>query len=177
MAELIPWPSELAARFWRLVYRADGCWLWRGTIHRQYGVLTVNNRQVRAHRLAYELTYGSIPAGRVVRHRCDVRACVRPDHLLLGTPADNVQDRVTRGRSARGERVGSAKLTAATVAAIRESYARGEAGRSRLARRFGVSRPAIAAVLRGDVWPDAEWEARRGAPPSDPHQVLPRRAN
>jgi hypothetical protein len=96
------------ARFWSKVQRENGCWLWTGsTIGRathRYGQFHAGRfpggrQDVRyAHRVAYELTHGSIPAGLVVRHKCDVPRCCNPDHLEIGTQPDNLQDARDRGR-------------------------------------------------------------------------------
>ena len=99
-------------RFWRLVDRSGDCWLWVGSVDRYgYGLFRAVNvrsqptERVRAHRFAYAMAHGvAIPDELVVRHRCDNPGCVRPEHLLLGTTADNVKDRTDRGRSACGDR-------------------------------------------------------------------------
>lgn len=95
----------------------SGCWLWDKCIagfgHGQINI--GKNKKVQAHRFAYELYVGPIPEGMLVRHKCDVPCCVNPDHLLLGTHADNVRDRCERNRSALGTKNGRAKLDDATV--------------------------------------------------------------
>lgn len=99
--------AERHEGFWRRVEKTDaGCWLWKGTRNAGgYGVtwdLQDNGGKryhVGAHRAAYAIIHGECPAGMVVMHTCDVRACVNPDHLRLGTQRDNVQDAVKKGRA------------------------------------------------------------------------------
>lgn len=107
-------PAEL--RFEAKTARGEGddaCWLWTaGKDKDGYGKFTVQRpdgsgqRHVRAHTFAWERAHGPVPAGMVLMHRCDTPACVRVDHLRLGTVAENVADRVAKGRSARGLRSG-----------------------------------------------------------------------
>lgn len=86
-------------RFWSKVAKTDGCWLWTASTARGgYGQLRVGNTTVRAHRLSYELAFGSIPNGMSILHACDEPLCVNPAHLRAGTDADNMQDAVARGR-------------------------------------------------------------------------------
>lgn len=98
------WPAiaRLAQVGWDVSDR--GCWIWRGTLnYKGYALLSLRrvggSDQCRVHRLMWEMHNGPIPDGLVVRHRCDVRACVNPDHLEIGTVADNQQDMVERERS------------------------------------------------------------------------------
>ena len=113
-----------------------GCWDWRGKLNAQgYGVW----RSALAHRVAYALYHGPIPKGLVVRHHCDRPRCVNPSHLAIGTREDNVADRVERGRSARGERHGRAKLTDWQA---REIATCGEPVKA-MARRLGVTPKAV----------------------------------
>jgi hypothetical protein len=96
-----------AARFWAKVAKGDGCWLWTASVFENgYGLFHCDERNVKAHRFAYELCVGPIPEGLEVRHRCDVPRCVNPDHLEVGTHAENMADMVRRGRVARGARNG-----------------------------------------------------------------------
>lgn len=94
--------ANLEQRFWSKVDNSGDCWEWRGRLAwNGYGMFSPmgrGGRAVRAHRLAYELTKGAIPSGLCVLHSCDNRACVRPDHLSVGTARENAHDRVVRGR-------------------------------------------------------------------------------
>jgi len=95
------------------------------------------------------LTNGPVPGDAHVLHRCDVRACVRPSHLFLGTHADNMTDRDEKGRTPNGEDCTNAKLTWAAVEEIRKADG---VAISALARKHGVSRISIRRVLSGETW-------------------------
>ena len=106
--------------------QAGSCWLWDAACgNHGYGVLNRNNKVISAHRLSYELYYGLIPKGKHVLHTCDVRPCVNPDHLFLGSNSDNVADKVAKERHAFGEASVISKLTNAQVMSIRQKYAQG----------------------------------------------------
>lgn len=110
---------------------------------------------LRAHRVSWSLFRGAIPNSLNVLHRCDVRRCVNPDHLFLGTHADNTRDMISKGRgryrASPGVTNGRAKLTEAQVVEIR---ARGSAGASRkkLAAEFGVASTSISGIIHGKSW-------------------------
>jgi len=116
---------------------------------------------VYAHRLAWELTYGPIPDGMLVCHHCDNPICCRPDHLFLGTPSDNMQDALRKGRFfmgerrsvlVRGERSGMAKLRTPDVLAIRERYAQGDISQLALAKEYGVAHQLVSRIIRREIW-------------------------
>lgn len=86
--------------FWDHVDRAGNCWLWTGAQSRGYGTVRRGGKMKKAHRVAFEMAHGPIPDGAVVRHTCDTPLCVRPDHLLCGTTADNNADRRQRREAA-----------------------------------------------------------------------------
>lgn len=144
----------LGQRFWAKVHRvndATSCWNWLAGTQDGYGKFNDGIRNERAHRVAYRLTYGAIPKGQLIRHRCDNRKCCRPDHLLLGTIQHNMQDMMSRGRQARGERKANAKLTEAVVLDVRQRHAAGEA-LAALALQLGVSSKLLSQVCCGDIW-------------------------
>lgn len=121
-----------------------GAPLWTDT---KYGKIAVNGKQRPAHRVAYELYRGPIPDGMLVCHKCDVRVCVNPDHLFLGTHADNMRDRSAKGRTAIGERSRST-LSNEDALTIHRSTLR----TSTLARKFGVSEGCIFGIRTGVTW-------------------------
>ena len=150
-------------RFWTHVVRSDdhdACWLWTGYIRENgYGIVGIKGKEYKAHRVSYFIEYGRIDNDRLVLHRCDVRNCVNPAHLFLGTPKDNSQDAVRKGRTARlyGEQNGKAKLTRQTVRAIKRLLRDTADGRCNLrqyeiARRFGVSEATISYLKNGGRW-------------------------
>lgn len=159
-----PAPRALADRLWeRVEKRPDGCWIYTGLLTPDgYGSISKGGhcgRMVRAHRAAWELERGAIPAGLVVCHRCDVRACCNPAHLFLGTQSDNMQDCAAKGRLStvrflpknRGEANGRAKLTRERVEEIRSS----PLSASDAALAFGVSRATVHAIRQRRIWRDA----------------------
>jgi len=155
---LRPPPPTLEQRFWSKVSKGDGCWLWTGaTGGSGYGQQRRDGVIVAAHRFAWELANGSIPDGLCCCHRCDVRLCVRLDHLFLGTQVDNMQDASKKGRLVlpdprRGERNNHAKLTEASVREIRRMLANGVRNKTWIGARFGVTRKAVHCIAAGLTW-------------------------
>jgi len=94
--------EELESKIERIPF--SGCWLWTGALVSGYGQKTENGKQQYTHRLSWELHRGHIPDGLYVLHRCDVRCCVNPDHLFLGTYSDNTLDAVAKGRWANSKK-------------------------------------------------------------------------
>jgi hypothetical protein len=141
-------------RLWSRVTKGLGCWEFQGGRNGQgYGSIGWNGVSRRAHRVAWALTYGPIPDGLDVLHHCDNPPCVRPDHLFLGTDADNVADRERKGRNKvpRGEQQGSAKLTNAEASRLRQLYYQGVPSPV-LAAEFGLHRTVVWRIATGRSW-------------------------
>lgn len=129
----------------------SGCWLWIGRKSPDgYGRFN----HTLAHRIAYRLLVGEIPQGLCVCHRCDVRDCVNPGHLFLGSHQENMADMLSKGRRAdtHGGRNPRAKLTAADVRSIRADQRRAD----EIAKDFGVVAGAIYNIRAGRAWSQPE---------------------
>ena len=111
---------------------------------------------LRAHRVAFSLVNGPIPPGKCICHSCDNPSCCNPDHLYLGSRADNNKDRVARGRQAWGERMPSAKLSAEQVHDIRSKYAEQHVSQRALGREYGVSHTVIWQIVHRAKWARVE---------------------
>ena len=142
------------ARFWEKVDKSAECWLWQaGSVVKGYGRIRINGRMQLAHRVAWELTYGKIPNGMCVLHACDVRACTRPDHLFLGTYADNTRDAIDKGRNvmagALGTRNPATNLCELDVWLIRNI--KGQTHRA-IAKFFDISRETVTNIINRKTW-------------------------
>lgn len=136
--------------FWKHVDKSGDCWIWMGAKTRGgYGKTRLNTKVCSTHRASWVYTYGEIPNGLCVLHKCDVRLCVRPDHLFLGTLVDNSDDKVKKERQLRGEQINKAKLTEAIVRLIRSNT---EMTNIEIAKIYGVNHSTIANVRRGKTW-------------------------
>ncbi|AYB69857.1 HNH endonuclease [Mycobacterium phage LittleLaf] len=135
--------------------KSGDCWLWTGTQRKGYGLVWCGPEigQREAHIVTWELENGGLgsAAGHVIRHTCDTPLCRKPSHLISGTHADNVADKIERGREARGSGHGLAKVNEASVLEIRERYAAGADQRT-LARLFGVSQATISLIVNRKTW-------------------------
>lgn len=170
----IKYPSINLTTFWARVDRVDDekCWLWRGTLDRKgYGILKSKGRKLKAHRLLWIISHGDIPVGigyhgTCVLHRCDTPQCVNPAHLFIGSCADNIRDKVQKGRGAfgdahgthtmpdtvrRGVCVNTAKLTDSIVRSARLRRSNGDTI-ANIARDAGVTFQAMRAAIIGRTW-------------------------
>ena len=133
----------------------DECWPWIGYrdpdgYGRFRAIVDEDKKTHLAHRVAFEEAYGYLPL--VVRHRCDNPPCCNPLHLLPGTHTDNIRDRVARGRSSRGERHGSAILTAEQVISIRLDTRKQVV----IAAAYGVDQTTICNIIKRKIWKHVE---------------------
>jgi hypothetical protein len=130
----------------------SGCWLWQRCLNNKgYGTTSINGKRIYAHRKFWELKHGPIPDGQWVLHKCDNPACVNPAHLFLGNRRDNVDDMLQKGRSARGERSGKARLTEAEVREIWRRRMAGERAQE-IAYEFGISRQNVSDIFSARSW-------------------------
>ena len=138
-------PAPLSTRFWAKVSRGESCWEWTASTFKSgYGKINGGKRTLYAHRVSWEIHNGTVPDGLFVCHHCDNRKCVRPDHLFLGTAADNSLDAASKGRL-------GIKLTQRAANMIRKLSSDGARTRC-LASAFGVSATTIRVVRRGETW-------------------------
>lgn len=140
----------------RLVKSPDGCWVWPGAKSLDgYGIASLGKRKARrrAHRVAFIEAVGDIPAGMVVCHRCDNPPCVNPDHLFLGTQAENMADMRAKGRSKqvvgrKGINHWRSQLSDDEVQRLRARFAAGESRRG-MASEYGTSTQTIWRIATG----------------------------
>ena len=144
---------ELPDRYWAKVKKTEGCWLWTGAKNPHgYGKLRVAGRYIDAHRLSYAAHYDE-PGNQQVLHRCDTPSCVRPDHLFLGSQADNIRDKVEKDRQLRGERIRQSKLRGSDIPLIFRMRQQGMTYAA-IGKVFGVGHVTIYNVIKGTTWKD-----------------------
>lgn len=155
------------ALFWAKVTKSPGCWEWRGYCNPGgYGRLNRSGVYTLAHRYAWQELVGAIPAGMDLCHTCDNPPCVNPDHLFLGTRAENMADAARKGRTTsgdrnpariyrermpRGSRNNRAKWTEADIIEIRRLHASG-IRQVRIAEQTGMSQTNVSRIVRRTHW-------------------------
>lgn len=139
-------------RFWSKVDMSGECWLWQAATDQRYGTFWDGEKRVKAHRYSWQITNGEIPLDLLVLHSCDTPLCVNPNHLRVGTHAENNRDTITRGRwnpsGVKGEKCHASKLTEQDVIAIYND----NRAPSIIAEKFGVSRQTIHQIRSGYTW-------------------------
>jgi hypothetical protein len=152
---------DVKQRFWSKVRKTETCWLWTAARNEWgYGLFRFEGKLRLAHRVIWTLECGPIPTGICVLHRCDTPACVRRDHLFLGTNKDNAEDMMRKGRGRTrvvpqrrlvtlcGSSNPISKLTDEQAEEIRRTYAVGELSQRRLASIYGVAQAQISRIVR-----------------------------
>lgn len=142
----------LDERFWSKVQKSDDCWEW--TAYKDswgYGIFGYKGKTVRAHRHSYLAYFGPYNNELLVCHSCDNPACVRPDHLFLGTNQDNAQDAVQKNRTAYGPRNHKTKLTEKEVLDIVNLWRQG-VPRKIISQRFNIDASVVTRIMSGQCW-------------------------
>lgn len=148
-------------RFWLKVdiKKPEECWAWLGYTQKkakkEYGDFRVNKKTIRSHRMAWIVTFGDIPPGLSVLHKCDNPKCCNPHHLFIGTSALNTSDMVSKNRQCKGEQSRFSKLTEKQVLEIREleeDCRKSKGLRQSVAAGYNVSRSCLEHIWRGSTW-------------------------
>lgn len=136
-------------RFLRHVNKTESCWIWTGLISdRGYGRFAIAGKMQLAHRVSYELFKGEILDGLLVCHECDNPPCVNPNHLFIGTHADNMHDMHAKGRGMRGESHTNSKFTQEQILEIHfDSRSLGK-----IAAAYGISKSHACGIKKGVFW-------------------------
>jgi len=153
-------PKNEDTKIWTKVDKTGSCWLWQGVLYPNgYGRIRFRGREEYTHRVSYILAHGPILAGMSICHKCDVRNCVNPDHLFMGTQKDNMADMVSKSRQAPPDitkRVGTdngrSVLSESDVLAIRRNFVYTRGIYQKLALKYSVTPEMIGNIIRRSSW-------------------------
>jgi hypothetical protein len=150
--------TEMREMFEALPRNERGCWEWQIGTQNGYGRTSYCGKHTYAHRVAYEL-YRQHPGELCVLHECDNRRCCNPEHLFLGTRADNIEDMWKKGRqsdAAQRATYGNARLSEEDVREIRHRYATGAGTQGEIGEAFGITQTAVSGIVRRVRWAQIE---------------------
>lgn len=156
MNDYAEYVKRVIKRVWAKVdvRRPDECWPWTaGHFSDGYGMVGYLGHTMLAHRAIWTITHGA-PGKLFVCHTCDNHSCCNPSHLYLGTHTDNMRDMMAKGRQAKHEASGQAKLTEKQVAEIRHIYAGGNMTHREIGQLYGMSYSEIGRITRRECWRD-----------------------
>lgn len=152
---------DLPARFWSKVDKTshpNGCWVWKGRLRNGYGSFWIGTKATGkdryAHRVAYELLVGPIPAGLDLLHSCDNPPCVNPAHTNPGTHAGNMRDMFNKGRrrNPSGVAVANHKMTPESVREIRERYSTNKWTLAEIGEDFKITAATVHQIVKYKTW-------------------------
>lgn len=147
-------------RFCALTKKTDSCWLWLGSKNPDgYGKFHLKGKSIAAHRFIFSQTYKfNLVSSQLVLHKCDVRNCVNPEHLFLGSQLDNVRDCIIKGRfkynfkKNKGEGHYAAKLKSKDIVLIRKLYSETKISQTKLAKQFKISNSLVWLIINRKIW-------------------------
>jgi hypothetical protein len=150
--------NEIKKRFWsKTRKRRNGCIDWIAAKSSSGYGFKFDHKDVGAHRMAWLLTHGEIPIGKIphdncILHKCDNKSCVNPDHLILGSQKENMLDKVSKDRQLKGQKHGNSKLTEFDVKCIRLLYSTGEYLMRELGFTYGVDKSMVNLIVKRKNW-------------------------
>jgi hypothetical protein len=148
----INWNGTPEERLMNKTRKTDTCWLWEGLIRNTgYGSISIDGKDTSTHRLAYSLFNGEITDNLCVLHKCDVRNCINPEHLFLGTISENNTDCARKGRRSMGENHHNNKLSIKSVKEIKKLLL-SNISKAEIGRKYGVCSTTIFHISSGKTW-------------------------